>query len=205
MSDGLTLVCPSCGFYGPPDAYLAEGGAARGLLLALSVPAALAQPVQQYLRLFRPPKRALSSRRVVTLLEELLPMIVEARISRVGVTYPAPVEYWREALDEMVAGRDRLTLPLKSHGYLLTIIAGYAKKADAAQERSREERARGVTPIGGLPPARAVPAPPPPAGGKPRTKAGTAAGLNSLRQVLAGIPITNPAGDAGSTEDSHHE
>lgn len=197
--DGLTLVCPSCGFYGPPDAYLAEGSASRGLLLALSAPAALAAPLQQYLRLFRPAKRALSARRVVTLLEELLPMIVEARVSRDGVTYPAPLDYWREALDELIAGRDRLTLPLKGHGYLLAMIAGYAKKAEAAGEQAREERARGVSQTGGLPPS------PPVGEGKPapiRTQAGTRAGLNSLHQVLAGIPIqTQAGGDAGATQE----
>lgn len=142
------LVCPSCGFYGPPDAYLAEGSESRGILLALSAPAALAQPIQQYLRLFRPPKRAMSSRRVVTLMEELLPMILEAKVSRDGQVYAAPLDYWREAMDEMVQRRDSLTLPLKSHGYLVSVIAGYAKKAAATAEGQSNQRRAGATPTG---------------------------------------------------------
>lgn len=48
----------------------------------------------------------------------------------------------------MIAKRDKLTLPLKSHGYLLEIIAGQAGKADAAAEAGKEKSARGVTPTG---------------------------------------------------------
>lgn len=200
----MQLVCPSCGFFGPPDAYLAEGAESRGILLALSAPAALAQPIQQYLRLFRPQQRALSSRRVVTLLEELLPMILEAKITWRGVVYPAPVEYWREAMDEMIVGRDRLDLPMKSHGYLLTIIAGYAKRADAASEVRANQTRAGATPIGTSAAHQPFAAEKP--AQQPRTsRTATAAGLQSLRAVLDGAPIPTPAGrDAGATGE-HHE
>jgi len=219
----MKLVCPSCGFYGPPDAYMADVAASRALLLALSAPAPLAQQVQQYLRLFRPAQRALSSSRAATILEDLLPMILEAKITWRGVWYPAPVEYWRQAMDEMIVGRDRLTLPLKSHGYLLAIIAGYAAKADSANEQARIARGRGETPIG-IPPSpsgrgaggegaraassAAVPSPQPsPSGGgsKPaRTRDGTRTGLQSLRAVLDGAPIpTQPAGMPALQEIDH--
>ena len=135
----MKLVCPSCGFFASPDAFLGEGDAQRALLLAFNLPAQLAAPLHQYLRLFRPLQRALTARRVESLLAELLPLIEAARIERRGRVWPAPVESWRAGLEEIVSKRDRLTLPLRSHGYLLEIIAGHADKAAASAETQREQ------------------------------------------------------------------
>jgi hypothetical protein len=48
----------------------------------------------------------------------------------------------------MISKRDKLTLPLKSHGYLLEIIAGYGNKAEAKAEAQTEARRGGHTPVG---------------------------------------------------------
>lgn len=135
----MKLVCPSCGFFASPEAFLGEADEQRALLLAFKVPSQLAASMHQYLRLFRPEHRALTARRVESLLAELLPMIEVCRIERRGRIWPAPVEAWRTALDEIVAKRDRLTLPLKSHGYLLEILVGYADKAEGMAETKREQ------------------------------------------------------------------
>lgn len=135
----MKLVCPSCGFFASPEAFLGEAEAQRALLLAFKLPTPLAGPMHQYLRLFRPAQRALTARRIETLLAELLPMIEAGRVERRGRLWPAPLEAWRTALDEMVTKRDRLTLPLKSHGYLLEILAGYADKAEGTAENKREQ------------------------------------------------------------------
>jgi hypothetical protein len=79
------------------------------------------------------------------LLEELLPMIREAKIERSGRIYSAPQDYWRMALEEMISKRGALTLPLKSHGYLMTIIEGYNLKAEARKEDQAENRLTGRT------------------------------------------------------------
>jgi hypothetical protein len=136
---GMKLSCPACGFYGSPDAFIADAEAQRALLLAFQLPASLAAPMQQYLRLFRPPQRALTSRRIETLLAELIPLITAAKIERRGRVWPAPVDAWRTALEEMINKSDRLTLPLKSHGYLLEILTGYASAAEAKTETKREQ------------------------------------------------------------------
>jgi len=122
-----------------------------------------------YTRLFTPPKRALSNLRTAKLIEELLPMIREAKIERGGRIWSAPQDYWAMGLNEILAKRDNLTLPLKGHGYLLTIIAGYSEKAEAKKEAQIEAARGGRTPVGGAPaPAQpAPPAPPPPAARKP--------------------------------------
>ena len=135
----MKLVCPSCGFYAAPEAFVGEAESQRALLLAFKAPSQLAASLHQYLRLFRPESRALTARRIETLLAELLPMIEAGRIERRGRIWPAPLESWRAGLDEMVQKRDRLTLPLKSHGYLLEILVGYADKAEGAVEAKREQ------------------------------------------------------------------
>lgn len=109
-------------------------------MAALEIPAPVGGLVIKYLALFRPEKRELTFDRVATLLQELLPMIKSAEISRNGRTWPAPQAYWKAALEEIVIKRGSLQLPLKSHGYLLEIICGMAGKAEAVQEKKTEER-----------------------------------------------------------------
>lgn len=98
--------------------------------------------IVRYLGLFRPAKNQLTFSRVNTLLRQLLPMIEEARIEWKGRSYSAPQEYFRTAMEDMLARRDKLTLPLDSHGYLLSIIASSANQAEARQEAKAEESKR---------------------------------------------------------------
>ena len=166
----MRLSCPSCGFAGDAEAFLADAEAARAVLAALRVPSALAAPLQQYLRLFRPPERALQARRLAALLDGLLPDIERAQIERNGRACAAPVGYWVEALDVVVAKRAELTLPLKSHGYLYEVIAGIAHRAEGRSERKAEaaragavsgfRSAQGPTPIAAHAPAAVATAAP---------------------------------------------
>lgn len=134
----MKLTCPSCGASMSLDIVLANEGAREAIMLALRMPAPIGKLLVQYVALFRPASRSLSFDRVAGLLSELLPMIEAARIERSGRTWAAPQEAWRAALDEILSKRDKLTLPLKSHGYLLEILAGYANKAEAKDEAKIE-------------------------------------------------------------------
>lgn len=138
--------CPACGAAFSLDALLGNEGAREAVMAALAIPAPLGKLLVQYLALFRPAQRQLSFDRVANLLNELLPMIAAARIERSGRTWSAPQDYWAMALTEMIAKRDNLTLPLKSHGYLLAIIEGYGQKAEGKQEGQRENHLAGRTP-----------------------------------------------------------
>lgn len=144
----MKLSCPACGFVGDVDAFLAERAEMDAIALALSLPAPLAAPLMQYLRLFRPPKRALTARRVGALLAELVAPIKEARVERHGRAWVVPVVSWQLALDEVLAKRDqgKLSLPLKSHGYLFEVVAGMAASAEAKSEAKSEDRRAGRTP-----------------------------------------------------------
>ena len=49
------------------------------------------------------------------------------------------MEAWREALEQVLANRDKLQLPLKGHGYLFEVVAGIASKAQGRNEQREEE------------------------------------------------------------------
>lgn len=108
-------------------------------MVALSLPSNLGKLLVQYLAFFRPAQRNLSMDRLASILTELLQMIEAAQIERGGKRYAAPLDYWKSALEEMLSKRASLTLPLKSHGYLLSIIAGYADKQEAKTEQRVEK------------------------------------------------------------------
>jgi hypothetical protein len=135
----MQLNCPACGATFSLDAIIGHEGAREAVLVALQLPAPLGKTLIQYIGLFRPAQRALSMDRLAKLLNELLPMISKAQIERNGTIYAAPVDYWRNAMETMLASRDKLTLPLKSHGYLLEVIAAAAEKTAAKAEQQHEQ------------------------------------------------------------------
>ncbi len=140
----MKLSCPACGAVASLDVLLGHEGARDAVMVALRLPAPLGKQLIQYLGLFRPASRQLSMDRLASLLGELLPMVDAARIERSGRLWPAPIENWRIALEEILAKRDKLSLPLKSHGYLLEILVGIANKAEArVEEKTEETRAYG--------------------------------------------------------------
>ena len=144
----MKLACPACGSLSSLDALLGNEGAREAVMAALAMPAPLGKLMVQYLGLFRPAQRQLSFDRVANLLGELLPMIQEAKIERSGRIWAAPQDYWKMGIEDMLAKRDKLTLPLKGHGYLLTIIEGYSSKAEAQAELQTEARKGGRSAVG---------------------------------------------------------
>lgn len=135
----MKLKCPACGATFSLDVLLTHDGAREALMTALAIPAPLGKLLVQYLALFRPASRDLSFDRVATLLSELLPMIEAGQIERNHRSWVAPIPVWKEALEQIQSQRDKLQLPLKSHGYLLEIIAGMGGRAEAIAETKREE------------------------------------------------------------------
>jgi hypothetical protein len=149
------------------------------------------KPMLRYVGLFAPAKSQMSHARVATLVNELAPMIRAAQIERNGRTWVWPIEYWRQGFEHMLAQRDqgRLSLPLKSHGYLLEVLAGLADRAESRTETHTERQRQGHSGLG-TPLARASPEPVVPAdksvvvaGGERQITPDIAASLNQLRQL----------------------
>lgn len=149
----MKLSCPACGAEMTLDVLVAHEGAREAVLVALQLPAPIGKLLVQYLGMFRPGTRQLSWERVGSVLGELRTPIEAAQIERHGRTWPAPLDYWKAALEHMVQLRDsgKLQLPLKSHGYLLEVIAGMSNKAESKSEAQDHARRSGATAVGAHP------------------------------------------------------
>jgi len=137
----VRLTCPCCQAEFPLEAALNDVAARQAVVRAFRQ-TPYGDLLTGYVGLFKPEKRAISMARLAKLLDELLDMIAKGTVERGGRIYSAPQAYWQQGLEEMLARRDSLTLPLKSHGYLITIVAGYSDKAEAKAEAKAEERKR---------------------------------------------------------------
>lgn len=138
----MQLTCPCCFARYAIEAALTDDAARQAVAAALKLPAPLGDLTLRYLALFRPSKRALSWDRAARLLNELLEPIQAGRITRHGRAWAAPLDTWREAFEQMLARRDKLTLPLASHGYLFEIVAGGASKIEGRAEAAAEQQKR---------------------------------------------------------------
>ena len=131
----MKLTCPGCGAIGSLELFTADVDAREFAQLMGRVPPELAKPLQRYLSRFRPRARALAWARGRKLLGELVGAIEAGAINRHGRDWPAPAATWVTAIEVILAKRETLQLPLKSHGYLLEIISGHADKAEAGGGR----------------------------------------------------------------------
>ncbi len=136
----MRVTCPACGAELTLDALFSHDEARRAVAAAMQISAPLAWRLMKYLALFRPERRQLTMQRVAALLDELLPMIRDARVPRGVRTYTVTVDDWKQALDTVLANRDAgtLRLPLKGHGYLLEVATAMVERFEAAEEEKRE-------------------------------------------------------------------
>ena len=143
-----TITCPVCRNQLTWETIFAHHGVRDAMLALVNAhPSAskLLRPLLGYAGLFAPEKTAMRYERIAALLDELVAMIRESQLKRDGTVYAAPLDYWINAFNEVLARRDAgtLRLPLSSHGYLIEIIVGYSKKADATAEMIREKQRAG--------------------------------------------------------------
>ena len=70
-------------------------------------------------------------------------MIKAAQVKRNGISYAAPVAIWEAEMMKLIVNRpETLVLPLKSNGYLLSMIAGRGERAAAKIEQDNIEQQR---------------------------------------------------------------
>jgi hypothetical protein len=107
------------------------------------MPSQLGESVLAYMDLFRPASgRSIKADKLLRLIQELREQVESGRVERGGRQWVVPLEIWRQALEQVLARRDQLTLPLKGHGYLFEIVAGMASKAEGKAETDREAERR---------------------------------------------------------------
>ena len=134
--------CPNCGAANSLDSLVSDAEAAEVLKMLLELDADIVKAAIRYIGLFRPAKSQLSWARTAKLLNELLPMIKAQEAARDGVCFPGPAEAWIHGFNETVNARDqgRLKTPLKSHGYLYEILAGWVGQPSAGNQTNQPNR-----------------------------------------------------------------
>jgi hypothetical protein len=160
MSDNCKVSCPYCG-KGVDIIQSLELQAGNGWAeLLAELPVSLIGALFRYLELFKPPKQALRWSRRLALTEELMPMIKSGTLERGGITYAMPRQAWEAEMMKLVSNKPAsLVLPLKSNGYLLSIMVGRVEKNLAAEEAKQIEAQRNRGQVGavvGLQPVGAV-------------------------------------------------
>ena len=133
--------CPNCGAVASLDSLLAGEDAADLLVMVAALDAGVGKAALRYLGLFRPGKGRLTFSRSAKLLGELMPDMQRQAVSRGGVDYPAPPAAWLYGFQTALEARDtgRLKLPLKGHGWLYEVIAGWQGEAVPAARRTLAE------------------------------------------------------------------
>lgn len=137
--------CPHCAFQAEVEAFFMDDDGKRLAAVVAELPPECGRAVLAYLRLFKPPKTSLRAARAVKLSREVADLIKTGSVckdERSGIRRPATPSMWATGIEQMLSQRDRLSLPLESHGYLRAVVYGIADSADAATERQREEDAR---------------------------------------------------------------
>jgi len=150
------VTCPNCRVSASLDVFLAEDSVRDALNAVIAVHPAgetLIKPMLRYIGLFAPAKSRMAYSRLAALIGEITPAMRSASISRGGRVWPAPLAYWQSAFETVLnaAHTGGLSLPLKSHGYLLEIIARMSSKEEARAETKREQQRSGVSGVGAAP------------------------------------------------------
>lgn len=130
----MHVQCPCCGEQFPFEAGFADADGKRLAALLAGLEPKLGRAVLNYLRLFSPAKRGLRMTKAIRLVEELLDLVNAGQVQRDARTNdskPAAPRLWASGIEQMIAGRERLQLPLENHNYLRAVVYGIA--ADSAQ------------------------------------------------------------------------
>lgn len=151
-----TFHCPACRNPLTFETVMANEAVRECIVLLMDAhPSAssLLRPLLSYLGLFAPAKNAIRYERMATLLSDLVPMIKSCEVKRNGQRMTAPLDYWRQALEEVVTRghSGQIKLPLTSHGYLLECVVQMVAKADAHAETRVEKQRQGHAGLGTAP------------------------------------------------------
>lgn len=137
----MQVCCPVCDTPFPLAAGFSEADGKRLAALLAEFEPALGRATIGYLALFKPAKTALRIARAAKLVGELQQLVAAGAVckdERGGVRRPASPATWAAGIEQMLAQRASLSLPLDGHNYLRAVVFGLADKADAVAERQRE-------------------------------------------------------------------
>lgn len=125
----MRIQCPCCGEQFPLEAGFLDDEGKRLAAQFAGMEPRLGRAVLAYLRLFSPAKRGLRTSRAIKLVEDLVQLVDSGSVTRDARTTdskPATAVVWAAGIDQMLAQRERLTLPLENHHYLRAVVYSIA-------------------------------------------------------------------------------
>lgn len=152
MSNACTIPCPYCGKSVDMIQGMEALAGQEWTKLLSDLPNGLIGALLRYLELFKPLKQELRWSRRLALTQEIVPMMKAAQVKRNGISYAAPLPVWEAEMMKLIVNRpESLVLPLKSNGYLLSMIAGRGESAARKLEQDKIEQQRNRSNVGGAP------------------------------------------------------
>ena len=129
--------CSCCGFKAPIICFMDAAQDSQMVQLYIQLPYELQKPFMRYLALFRPASGcAMQQSKVERLTRDFLGLVSKGFVSEKGkVDRPCPPSVWALGMERMQEQAASLTLPMKNHNYLRTIVWQLADQADARQEQ----------------------------------------------------------------------
>ena len=138
----MQMICPCCHARFPAEAGITEKYAIQFSSIMASLPENIGPLVIQYISMFRSASRSVPWPKATAIADELSTMISSGFIERNGKKWPVSKQGWVEGLSAVIDRRGSLDLPLKNHGYLLSILAKNSTKIAAETETRTEEQRR---------------------------------------------------------------
>jgi len=109
-----------------------------------ALPAEVHKPLWQYIELYRG-KNRLRSSTMLKIVQHLSPMIKRATVMRGSIAYAVSPRQFARAMNYLVEQTPpTLSLPIKSNGYLLEMLASQTEKAAAKTEQQQESNKQQV-------------------------------------------------------------
>ena len=139
----IELNCPYCGHQFDLMQARSDHEWHALVKLVLELPPVVHRAVWSYLTLFSTPPRKLQSAKMLRIIKELAPHIKSATVTRNKTTYAVPPDAWSTVMTSLADNPPKsLSLPLKTNGYLLEILASQAEKFATINEQKTEEAKR---------------------------------------------------------------
>lgn len=134
--------CVRCGYRAPVSCFVEAAGDGEILCEYIKLPQVVQQPFYKYLSLFRPLSGcALQVTKTLRLTREMVALVSTGYVSEKDKPdRPCAPSFWAMGMEQMLSRADRLSLPLKNHNYLRTIVWQLADQADAGREAHHHQQ-----------------------------------------------------------------
>lgn len=141
----MKLNCPDCGATFDFIQAMEDADGRRFVELITKLPPVTIKPFVRYLRLFKPEQKSLRWSRMLKLAQQINQSIMDAVVIRNGTSYVVTGQQWADVMIGLVDTPPKhLRLPLKSHGYLLEVLATASEKLASSREEKTEQAKRSV-------------------------------------------------------------